>query len=282
MKKTASSLILMGALGLNAAAYGLALPPLTIDSKIGFESEYVNCGRKEGQECFQLAAETGSEFAGGHLYVGAQSAVMLGDAGKYGSSNSVSPYIGFRRDVLGWLNVDCGYEARLYTNLRPLAAAIQGAIVDAGGVSVVRNTNELYAGVSADVLLNPKAYLAYNFDREEFSIVGSIGYSYDLSGFSLGRFALEGKAHIGYDYAKRPFGIREFFGTDSNYAGKSKDYFYFGLGADLIYKYNEQANIRAGTRYEVNTASKTNWGNAIFGSGHKNLVWFTSAVEFSF
>ncbi|MDR2030356.1 MAG: hypothetical protein LBP65_02730 [Puniceicoccales bacterium] len=305
MKKTAVSLTLAGVLGFGAL-HGLEvpafqMPPLTVDAKIGFNTEYVNHGRREGEKCIQMAVETGLDFGGGHGYIGATSALMLADSipwwshGRALSMNNISPYIGYSHDLANCCVLDIGYTAHLYTNVKPFERWLN---MNDGWwgeqlYPIDDNSNEFYIGVTADVVCSPKLYLAYDFNRKEFDLVGSIRYGYDLTACGLNNFSLEGKAHVGYDYAKRPFGVKNFFkdvagiGSFDNpiegrFRDQCKDYFYFGLGADLVYKYNEQSNVRIGARYEVNSTSKNHWNNALFGGGHKGLIWFSSAVEFSF
>jgi hypothetical protein len=287
MKKTAASLAMVCVLGTLSA---MEMPQLTLDAKLGFESEHVSRGRKEGNQNFQLAAEVGTEVVGGHAYVGASSSLFLRDTiAKDGtttlwsaSANQVSPYIGYSHDLMGRFTLDAGYIAHLYTNFRPVDDYY--GLTGDGKVplELARNTNELYFGATADIICSPRVYFSYDVDREEFCLSGSIGYTYDLGQFGMNRFAVDGKLELGYDYGKRPFGLKDYFKEDAVGFRQKKDYFFYTLGADIVYKYNEQASLRAGARYAGNSASEHNWNNAIFGCGHKDMIWFTSAVEFSF
>ncbi|MDR3117076.1 MAG: hypothetical protein LBT98_00650 [Puniceicoccales bacterium] len=303
MKKTAVTFALAGALGLGALhgleVPALKMPPLTVDAKIGFDTEHVNHGRKEGKKCIQMAVETGADLAGGHGYLGAQSTLMLADSvptwsgSRAMSLNHVSPYIGFSHDLADCCSLDIGYVAHLYTNLKPFELYLDNNdnVSPMQVYPISDNTNEFYVGAAMDMICSPKVYLSYDFNRKEFDLVGSLSYGYDLGTCGLNNFSVEGKAHLGYDYAKRPFGAKNFFKDiipsydnliETQFMHQSKDYFYLGLGADLVYKYNEQANVRLGARYEVNSTSKKHWNNYLFGGGHKGMVWFSSAVEFSF
>ncbi|MDR0679177.1 MAG: hypothetical protein LBF24_02950, partial [Puniceicoccales bacterium] len=132
-------------------------------------------------------------------------------------------------------------------------------------------------------LFAPRAYISYDTNRKELNISFAAGYTYDLGAIGLDHCALEGNFFCGYDYARRPFGISGFFKEDGLASTERKDYFYYGVGADVIYKYNEQASLRAGLRFSGNSAPRTSWANDLLGFvGHKDLFWFSSAVEFSF
>jgi hypothetical protein len=289
MKKTLATLALAAPFGALAA---FDMPALNLNSKIGFDSEYVNHGRKEGQENMTASAEIAMPVMGGQAYAGASTVLMIEDSERYmlfdprgsngpevleltsiGSFAEVSPYLGYSRDIAGLFTADIGYVAHLYTNLSALSVL---------GVDLKRNTNELYVGGAVNTLFSPKGYIAYDFDRDEFDITVSGTYSYDLGNFGMNHFAVEGKVLLGFDHVRRPYGIKGFFATNLD---ESKNYFYFGLGADLVFKYNEQASIRGGLHLSGNSVSKGNWANrGVLNDkeSHKNLVWFSSAVEFSF
>ncbi|MDR0727392.1 MAG: hypothetical protein LBF26_00640 [Puniceicoccales bacterium] len=79
MKRTLACAALVGALGMNALP-ALDLSVLSFDAKLGYESEYVNHGRKEGQENVQFGLELGADIGGGHLYGGATSVLMFKDS----------------------------------------------------------------------------------------------------------------------------------------------------------------------------------------------------------
>lgn len=311
MKKTLASLALVSALS-SVGLGAFELPELTLDVKGSFDSEYVYRGRKQGGQNFQLGFETGTELFGGHAYVGVWNAEMLKDHSitlpKLDGSdkeismsmNETSPYIGFSYGVSDTFMVDAGYIAHLYTNMKPWSSIFndgtkENPLEGANRMGFARNTNEIYLGVAADVVMSPKLYFSYDFDREEFCLLGTAGYSYDLGQYGWSNFAIEAKGDFGYDYAKRPFGIKNYYnsyakatktgGSESihgeNPLGTNKGYVFWGLGANLVYKYNEHAKFKAGVRYSGNAAGKTEWNNYFFG-GHKNMCWFTSCVECSF
>lgn len=302
-KKTLASLIASAALG-TASLGAFEMPELTLDVKGGFDSEYVYRGRKQGSQNFQVGFETGTQLLGGHYYLGAWNTNMLEDqtmtfkyktndaAGTFNGSlsmNETALYTGYSYGISEKVMLDLGYMAHLYTNMKPWTSAFK----EEYGTGLTRNTNEIYLGMAADVVMSPKLYFSYDFDREEFCLLGTIGYSYDLTQYGWNNIAIEVKGDFGYDYAKRPFGIKNYYsnfakqaihtvgGQDRTTLGTSKGYVFWSAGANLAYKYNEHAKFKVGVRYSGNAAGKNDWNNYFFG-GHKNMCWFTSCVECSF
>ncbi|MDR1458575.1 MAG: hypothetical protein LBI37_03595 [Puniceicoccales bacterium] len=260
--------------------------------------------------------------------------------------NQVDVYSGFNYQMTDILSADLGYVHHFYTNLKGKVAGVLGkvdvpeigtvmagnnALVDGGRYVSYRfepiffkksNSNEVYAGVMADVLLNPAVYLAYDFNRRELNFEGRINYTIDLEKYGFSGFSVDLNAKLGYDRAGKPFGIPWSDWTSSNESttnryvkydraanalvndkeakdlelnsnivnaglhGGKKGYVYWGAGSDLIYALNDNARVRAGVRYIGNDASKESWVNCINrgsdGKGHKNLLLFSTSIDFSF
>jgi hypothetical protein len=190
------------------------------------------------------------------------------------SMTHVSPYVGYCYDFPGLITADVGIVTHIYSNLKNYSLNNSG--------DVKRNTTEIYGGVLIDVIGNPKAYMFYDIDREEFTLVASGSYSYDLTQFGFPHLALEGKAEAGYDYAKRPFGIKDFFANPSPYGEQSKGYLFFKLGGEISYRYSENVSMCGGFYYSGNGSSDGHWSNIVFGGGHKNLTWFGCSIKSSF
>ncbi|MDR2668246.1 MAG: hypothetical protein LBB38_04395 [Puniceicoccales bacterium] len=286
MKKLLSLTAFLGLAGAGALC-AVDLPAFNVDAKVCFDTENVNRGRKEGQQNFKISTEAGVALLTGHGYIGASSVLLLEDPNIFGSLNSVSPYVGFCHDVGGWFTVDGSLAYHRYTNVpsifKDIASSGDGddVIVSDGGV-------ELSVGFIGEMVFSPKLYFSYDFDRREFNTILSASYVYDLGALGLDRFALKGGLSLGYDTASRPYGCKAYFdGSDGDNDDK-KGYFYYGLAADLVYKYNEQATFHAGVRFSGNAAKTSSWANSYFSFGFddyanpRNLLWFSSAVEFSF
>ncbi|MDR2677062.1 MAG: hypothetical protein LBB26_00650 [Puniceicoccales bacterium] len=286
MKKTLACAALVSALGIGSLP-ALDLSMVSFDAKLGYESEYVAHGRKEGQENVQLAVELGADVGGGHLYGGATSVVLFKDTlvkddsgvsfptPSYSwSSTNVSPYVGYTFGVGELGKADVGYTAHVYTNLRNYNPPV--------GVGVRRNTNEVYGGVRLDVLFDPRIYAFYDFEREELAFVGGGSYSWDLSPLGLANISLEAKATLGYDYTKRPYGGKFFAVSAPAFNDDSKDYFYYCFEGVVAYRYNDNVIFKGRASCSGNSASEGSWTNAIFGGKHKNCVWLGGSVEVRF
>ncbi|MDR2371661.1 MAG: hypothetical protein LBD60_00765 [Puniceicoccales bacterium] len=163
--------------------------------------------------------------------------------------------------------------------------------------------HEIYAGIMADVLLNPALYFAYDFTQRKANIDGTVHYTFDLSSCGVTGFAIDLGGRVGYTRVKKPYGISHdikvsFFDfAGSNWAGIAEGepgaishkegnlfektcWFYTGVNADLVYSLNENAKARAGVAFSYNNAKKDSWINE---KNHKkHNVWFSSAVEFTF
>jgi hypothetical protein len=306
MKKTLAYAALVGALGM-AELPALDLSGLSFDAKLGYESEYVTHGRKEGQENAQLAVELGADIGGGRLYGGTTSVILFRDTNvtvpfaetdpdvvaaaaelskgvdaiapcflrthSYSATN-VSPYVGFTFGAGELIKADIGYVAHIYTNFKNYNPP--------AGVSIDRNTNEIYGGVRLDMLCDPSVYAFYDLEREEFTFVGSGAYSWDLSSIGLVNIGLELKATVGYDYSKRPYGGKYFSVENPSFNDDSKDYFYYCFEGIAAYSYNDNVTFKGRVSYSGNTAAEGSWTNSIFGGKHKNCVWLGGAVEIGF
>jgi hypothetical protein len=279
MKKLLPLTAFLGLAGAGAL-FAVDLPAFNVDAKVCFDTENVNRGRKEGQQNFKISTEAGMALLSGHGYIGASSVLMLEDSVPGMSLNTVSPYAGFCHDVCGWFTVDASIAYHKYTNL--LAILGQDDIGGDAGYFPSRHGVEMSVGFIGEMVFSPKLYFSYDFGRREFNTTLSASYVYDLGAVGLDRFALKGGLSLGCDVASRPYGIKYYFDDDND---DSKGYFYYGLAADLVYKYNEQATFHAGVRFSGNAAKADSWANSCFSiddSSSKNLLWFASAVEFSF
>ncbi|MDR0740282.1 MAG: hypothetical protein LBF34_01065 [Puniceicoccales bacterium] len=159
--------------------------------------------------------------------------------------------------------------------------------------------HEIYAGIMADVLLNPALYFAYDFTQRKANIDGTVHYTFDLSSCGVTGFAIDLGGKVGYTRVKKPYGIahdtkvsfldmRGLIATEAEVNIPHREgnlfektsWFYAGVNADLVYSLNENAKARAGVAFSFNSAKKDSWINE---KNHKKRnVWFSSAVEFTF
>jgi hypothetical protein len=272
------------------------LPALDVNTSVKFSSEHAVRGRKQGAKVFAPKAEVGYQaFEKGRVYVGTWAAVGL-DGRRFSefdgsdksvtlslpvTCNEVDPYFGMSYDVTDMFTVDVGYIHHIYANLPKMTrsyvagASVLGEFKAPSGLK--RDRKEIYLGVLADVLLSPSAYFFYDFDSREAVIEGRIAYTYDLSQFGVNGVAIDLGAKLGFDKTSKPFGLPLLKGD-----GK-KSSVYYGVNADLIYSFNENAKVRAGVEFAGNGAKKTAWQNNFpFAGKHKSLVWFNASVDCSF
>jgi hypothetical protein len=276
MNKKLLNSIAVGVLsaGCLSADGGCKFPPLSLSTGIHFDNKYVYRGTKLGQQVFTPSVEiSASLFDKGELYFGNKNflAIKSSDFNKHDFS------IGFSYDVTDLFRVDLGFTAHLQRNLKKaIDSQFEAGAVDATGVK--KHNYEIYVGILADVLLNPSLYYSYDFTWKRQNIEGKVNYLYDLSSIGVSGFAVDLSAKIGYDHTKKPFGMKKSVAdTEFWNQGAKKGYFYYGAGADLVYSFNENAQARAGIKYE-GLNKKTAWNY----SGYKNLVWFSTSLDCGF
>ena len=278
MKKitTIAAMLGLGCLG------AFEMPKIDVNTSVGFDTEYAYRGVKRGQQVFLPKAEMSAAiFEGAKLYFGAEAALPLKDVKtdcEYSFART-DLYVGMTYSINEMFTVDAGYAHYFYTDAKDLK--IKSA-------SIKRDANEIYVGVMADVIASPSLYAFYDFDCREVAVEGKVGYTLDLGQFGLNNFAADFSAKVGYDYAKRPFGIKDLRQAGHYTDAKGdKGYVYYGAGADLVYSITENAKIRTGVAYEGNSAKKDSFVNRLAGfdkkgNGHPNMVFFRSSVDCAF
>ncbi|MDR1255880.1 MAG: hypothetical protein LBJ94_03090 [Puniceicoccales bacterium] len=267
------------------------VPAFGLDTRVKLSTEHVVRGREQGHKVFAPRAEVNlSVLEKAKVYVGTYAFLGLdGDVHpntKFPATrNEVNPYLGASYEITEIFTVDGGYIHHFFTNMptvldKPNGKEGESFAFEPGVSPFKRNTSEIYVGLLGDVLLSPSLYLFYDFGCREIAIEGRVAYTYDLGQFGVGNVAVELGAKVGYDKAKRYFASNASVGSQ----GGKKDYFYYGLNADLVYGLNEHAKARAGVEFAGNNASKDTWVNSVAGGGsaRKNFVWFNASVDCSF
>ena len=285
MKKIIASLALAGmsVVGLTAASSdytGESVDDLSITGTFGFETEYVFRGKERAQQSFQPSIELGFPILGGDLYGGmwtnlpVNSAQLVNADGNftaspYGSNNSeIDFYIGYAYTIEDIVTLDVGYTYYWY----PEAGD--------GFNSFVSRSNEIFFGVSLDVLLNPSVYYYYDFNLQQNVVEGSIGYSFDLSqATSMQGFSLDLGGYLGYLSADR-------FAGDQTGPQWSNGYVYLGTTVDLVYNFSENVSSSVGARWSLNNDGRET-GSALTSSGSQSLgpqqnVWFGASIGFAY
>jgi hypothetical protein len=260
---------LLGAAGLFGAEDSSSASNLSLDTSVKFQSDYAYRGRRELRKAVLTSAEIGyAAFQGGTIYVGADAALGIE---KETFGNRVSPYLGVTYDITDIFSVDAGYAHNFHTSLKTETGGFQSFYK--------RNTSEFYAGVIADVILTPSLYLFYDVGRKEIAVEGEVGHSFDLSQYSINGLSIDLGAKLGYDSARRPYGQK--YNADEHH---KKNYFYYGISADLVYGVTSNAKAKIGVAYEGNSAKKDSW---VYESSestgkHKGVVWFNASIDCSF
>jgi hypothetical protein len=160
--------------------------------------------------------------------------------------------------------------------------------------------HEIYAGITADVLLSPALYFGYDFTQKKSNIDGTIYHTFDLSSCGVSGLVLGLGGKVGYTRVKKPYGIahdtRVFLFKPENIDWRAGTvafepdggnllfdktcWFYAGANADVIYSLNENVKARAGIAFSYNNADEGSWINE---KNHKkHNVWFSSGIEFTF
>ncbi|NCA80791.1 MAG: hypothetical protein EOM76_11545 [Sphingobacteriia bacterium] len=288
MKKitTIAAMLGLGCLG------AFEMPKVDVNTSVGFDTEYVYRGVKRAQQTFLPKAEMSlAVFEGAKLYFGATAALPLKDIDSSAmhvsySWNRTDLYIGMTYKINDMFTVDAGYDHYFYTNVKSINES--GALLKYNSTFVKTDMNEVYVGVIADVIASPSIYASYDFNCRELAVEGKVGYTLDLGQFGLNNFAADFSGKAGFDTASRAFGVI----TGKNETGYTKQnlnkkyYFYYGVGADLVYSLTDSAKIRAGVAYEGNSAKKDSVLNIIScfdaDKGHKNMIFFRSSVDCAF
>jgi hypothetical protein len=292
-KKLLSSM----AAGLLSASFlsadgGSATVPLSLCTGIGFDSEYVERGFKWGQQVFTPGIEIGaSVFDGGEIYFSNEN--FLGVKDSWFNKNNLT--VGFFYEAAELFAVDLGFTAHIQRNLRKefnakaldLARKVAGnpnltlaniGIDPAKLVGVKKRSYEIYAGLTADVLLNPSLYFAYDFTWKRYNLEAMVKHLHDLSSVGLNGFAVVLSAKLGYDRTKRPLGIKKDVVDIAEYIlDLKKSYLYYGAQAGIRYTFNPNAYASIDMKYEGLNKKKA-WAFR----GHKNLIWVSTAITCSF
>ncbi len=183
-----------------------SLDDLSVTSTFAWESEYVFRGVKFAQNAFQ----PGLDIELGDLYVGTWGSFATNDS--YADGNEINFFGGYGIALDDVFSLDLGVTVYYFPPSDD-------------------NTTEIYAGIAADTVASPSAYIFYDFDLEALTIEGSIGHSIPLDqslSLDLGAFA-------------------GFVTPD-----EGDDYFYYGLTADVSLEVNATSSASVGVRFAGN------------------------------
>jgi hypothetical protein len=255
---------------------------------VKFEVEHMEHGRKTAGKVVDPYFEIDYRgFDRADIYAGVNAVVNI-EPSKQNQlfvANLINPHIGVTYDLNDAFTIDVGYAHRIYTGMpKELKNLPDGPDYDpdydanVGSLIAKRNTNEISIGIMADVIMSPSLYVSYEIERREIDVEGAVKHHFDLSEHIVNGLGLEVGAKIGVDSAERPYGIK-LTPVQREAIGK-KNYFYYGLNADLVYGFTERANAKVGVGFNGNSAKKISWANAY--GNHQNHVWFSASVDCAF
>tara|TARA_B100000965_G_scaffold406360_1_gene444890 strand:- start:6809 stop:7819 length:1011 start_codon:yes stop_codon:yes gene_type:complete len=258
---------------------GFAVQPMV---KLGYP---VWEGELYGSTFFSLPVDEGPASLGGPSVGGGANL----DNAVFGASNRdrADFTFGYNMPVTDMFSIDFGYTYHWYIQ---------------HNVWGVDRSNEIYLGATANVMLDPTAYIYYDWDLEQFVFQADVSYSFNLTqytgDFGVGGLSLDLGAYVGWLFAdaynsdRRPVnGAGNPFGaTAGTKAPKWENgYTYGGLKADLVFALNDVAKASFGMHWAANNDGKDGLhqaGSATFvpanQGNHESMLWWEAAVTFSF
>lgn len=214
MKKTILALAVLAA-GVSASAQETASSPLSVTLDVTYVSDYVFRGVRLADASVQPSIEASY----GDFYAGLWHSNALSDGPHNFSGSETDIYAGYNLAINETFSADLGVTRYTYNG------------GSNGNSTTDGDTTEVFAGLKADVLLSPSVYYYYDFDLEVSSYIASIGHSLPIeqAGVSLDLSATFG-------YIQIP-------------GGNGSDYCYWGVGAAVPYKLNDNAVLTAAVNY---------------------------------
>ncbi|MDR2777124.1 MAG: hypothetical protein LBB17_03750 [Puniceicoccales bacterium] len=231
----------------------------TVDTSVGFKSEYFFRGRGERRKVFVSKTEIEHQlFDEVTAYIGVNSAFGIAhEEGGTDTADHISPCAGILYGIFDKVALDIGCEYHLYTAM-PLTDP------DGKPLGVRCHSREVHLGIIFDTFMKLSLNSFYDFERQEVALEGIGVYSFELP-FLFSGLGIDVWTKVGYDYTNKPLGI-----TNVNINIPKACYYYYAAGADLAYRFNH-ARIKVGVSYERNSAKKDFWINE-YASTNKNIV----------
>jgi len=219
---------------------------LSVQSSVGFESEYVFRGRNIAHNVAVWTLDGSYKLYKGTLYSGVKS--LNGQNTTYTENDF---YVGYKLPVYEKFSADFGGTYYWYTN----------------GAPAIDRTFELYAGlIYSGLYVNPAVYVYYDFALERW--VGELSgkYSWDLAKYGCANTSFDVGAFLGVLSSRDT--------NSDQVAGNAKNsYMYYGASADLVYSFNKTASASVGIRYVGNDDDAAT-GGALF-DRENSFFWGT-------
>ncbi|OHE71220.1 MAG: hypothetical protein A2007_05075 [Verrucomicrobia bacterium GWC2_42_7] len=223
---------------------------ISLSGGVGYESEDVSRASKQSGPALQGSLQLNYETANGEIYVGSWNNYPF--SRKTLVAVESDPYFGYQHNLGEVFYADFGYIYNWKVN--PPA-------------SVLGHSNEVYVGVSGDVMLTPKVYGYYDLDKRQWTLESAIGYSFDLNELGAPNTSLDVGLLVGILRAKSAYGpLRP----------RRNGYAYFGTTADIVYHFNDVFCFKIGIRYAANNDKPTGVANDI--GHHKKMFWYGTGL----
>ncbi len=209
-------------LGLAAVtSIGVARADYSISTDITFASDYVFRGIQLAENTLHPSIEISSD----QFYLGYWGAFPINNTSSKGWLDEYDFYAGFNQDIGKNTAIDVGVTHYYFTQ--------------------IDSNTEVYAGLTGDFGgITPSIYVYYDFDLENFTVQGSVGYSLPLQ--SVGS-TLDLSATVGF--------VEPDIGDS---------YAYYGASAVIPFKLKENATLSVGLHYsknDINALTLASLGN---------------------
>lgn len=206
MKKTIAIAAFAAALSLQASDGGL-----TVTTDFSYATKYIFRGVQLGGD----AVHPSIEVSVGDFYTGVWANIPVGGRSTFPNNEEFNLYLGRNIKLSDTIGLDAGYTYYYFPEL-PKGAE--------------RGRSEIYLGMNFDAgSILPGLYAFYDFDREAFTIQGSVGTSLPLE--TIGA-SLDLTAAVGH--------------VDSQ---TRVSYTYWSLGASIPFRLSDRATITLGGTY---------------------------------
>ena len=234
-----------------------SLENLVVLADLPFESEYVYRGSKRAQKSFQPSIEAFTPIYQGELYTGIWTNLPIESSSSM-VATEVDPYMGYAFIFQDIYNVDFGFTYYWYTRNSALR---------------INRTREIYLGISVDWTLDPSIFAYYDFDLHQWTLEGSMAYSYDLEErFNIKNVTLDSIGQLGFVHTGHVKTI--------GFSKKSNGYVYTQFSSDLTYHVNPFSSLSLGVRLSANTDKKKDPAN--FLGRHPVCMWWGVKASFGF
>jgi uncharacterized protein (TIGR02001 family) len=240
MNKTIIALSVAALSVASIAKAALPLDDISVSTTFGYESQYIFRGDKLDHQAMQ----PGIDVEYGNYYAGIWHSSGISSRQRDGRETDF--YAGYAFALDDQITLDFGATYYYYSNDTDAPA-----------------TFELYAGAAWDVLLEPAAYVYFDFDLMVWTFEVSGGYSIDVAD----KTTLDFSGHVAYQYNyNRPLKEAPAVGREARNA------WYAGIAADLTYAFNDNATFSIGPRltskkYDSISSKENLWWGAAFSTG---------------